>query len=139
MKQVASHFGGTRNAMAMSWPRGIADHGGLRSQFHHVIDVMPTLLDLCGVTPPTHVNGLEQLPVEGVSMRYALDDASAPSRRTLQYFELLGNRGIYQDGWMASCFHGRPPWMRFMAVPFDGSRSAGSSTTSPTTSPRARI
>lgn len=120
MKQVASHFGGTRNAMAMSWPRGIADHGGLRSQFHHVIDVMPTLLDLCGVAQPTHVNGIEQLPVEGVSMRYALDDAQVQSRRTTQYFELLGNRGIYHEGWMASCFHGRTPWTRFASVPFDG-------------------
>lgn len=120
MKQVASHFGGTRNAMAVSWPARIRDAGGLRTQFHHVVDVMPTLLAAAGVPVPGIVNGLEQLPVDGVSMTYAFDSPDGPSTRSTQYFEMFGNRAIYHEGWMASCFHGRVPWNRFGMVPFDG-------------------
>jgi arylsulfatase len=120
MKQVASHFGGTRNAMAVQWPARFADAGGLRTQFHHVVDVMPTLLAAAGVSMPTAVNGLQQLPVDGVSMLYAMDGADGASTRTTQYFEMFGNRAIYHDGWIASCFHGRVPWNRFGMVPFDG-------------------
>lgn len=120
MKQVASHFGGTRNAMALQWPARIADAGGLRTQFHHVVDVMPTLLAAAGVQIPATVNGLEQLPVDGVSMLYAMEGTNGPSTRTTQYFEMFGNRAIYHDGWIASCFHGRVPWNRFGMVPFFG-------------------
>lgn len=120
MKQVASHFGGTRNAMAVQWPARITDPGGLRTQFHHVVDVMPTLLAAAGVKIPTSVNGLEQLPVDGVSMLYAMEGSDGASTRTTQYFEMFGNRAIYHDGWIASCFHGRVPWNRFGMVPFFG-------------------
>ncbi len=120
MKQVASHFGGTRNAMAVQWPARIADSGGLRTQFHHVVDVMPTLLAAAGVQIPSVVNGLEQLPVDGVSMLYAMEGSDGASTRTTQYFEMFGNRAIYHDGWIASCFHGRVPWNRFGMVPFFG-------------------
>jgi arylsulfatase len=120
MKQVASHFGGTRNAMAVQWPARIAEPGGLRTQFHHVVDVMPTLLAAAGVQIPTSVNGLQQLPVDGVSMLYAMEGTDGASTRTTQYFEMFGNRAIYHDGWIASCFHGRVPWNRFGMQPFFG-------------------
>ena len=120
MKQVASHFGGTRNAMAVQWPKRFSDAGALRTQFHHVVDVMPTLLAAAGVEMPSMVNGLQQLPVDGVSMLYAMEGTDGPSTRTTQYFEMFGNRAIYHDGWIASCFHGRVPWNRFGTVPFDG-------------------
>jgi len=120
MKQVASHFGGTRNAMAMSWPARISDAGGLRSQFHHVIDLAPTIIEAAGIAWPASVNGIDQMPVDGTSMSYSFDEAEAASTRTTQYFELLGNRGIYHDGWIASCFHGRVPWIRSAAYEFDG-------------------
>jgi len=120
MKQVASHFGGTRNAMALSWPKKIRDAGGLRQQFHHVIDLVPTIYELVGIEAPTHVNGIEQMPIHGTSMAYSFDNASAPSTHTTQYFEILGNRAIYHEGWMASCFHGRLPWIRFQGMDFDG-------------------
>ncbi|NND74518.1 MAG: arylsulfatase [Ilumatobacter sp.] len=120
MKQVASHFGGTRNAMALSWPDRITDAGGLRSQFHHVIDLAPLIYEAAGITPPRRVNGIEQMPLHGTSMTYTFDDADAPSRHTSQYFEILGNRAIYHDGWIASCFHGRLPWIRLAGFDFDG-------------------
>jgi arylsulfatase len=120
MKQVASHFGGTRNAMAMSWPKRIADRGGLRTQFHHVIDLAPTIYEAVGIDAPASVNGIQQMPMHGVSMAYSFDDKSAPSTRTHQYFEILGNRAIYSEGWMASCFHGRLPWIRLQGLDFDG-------------------
>ncbi|NCZ90686.1 MAG: arylsulfatase, partial [Actinobacteria bacterium] len=120
MKQVASHFGGTRNAMAMSWPKRIADRGGLRTQFHHVIDLAPTIYEAVGIDAPASVNGIQQMPMHGVSMAYSFDDKSAPSARTHQYFEILGNRAIYSEGWMASCFHGRLPWIRLQGLDFDG-------------------
>jgi arylsulfatase len=109
-KQVASHFGGTRNGLIVHWPRDIKARGELRSQFHHIIDIAPTVLDAAGIREPRIVNGVTQRPIEGVSMRYSFDSAAAPSRRTVQYFEMLGNRGIYKDGWMASARHGRLPW-----------------------------
>lgn len=118
MKQVASHFGGTRNGMALSWPAAIAATGQQRGQFHHVIDIVPTILDAAGIKPPARVNGIEQKPIEGLSMRYTFDDAGAPSTRTTQYFEILGNRALYHDGWIASCFHGRLPWVRAQNRPF---------------------
>ena len=120
MKQVASHFGGTRNAMALSWPKRITDRGGLRTQFHHVIDLAPTIYEVVGIVPPERVNGIEQMPMHGVSMTNTFDDPRSPSRRTHQYFEILGNRAIYSDGWMASCFHGRLPWIRLQGFDFDG-------------------
>ncbi|MEN9802647.1 MAG: hypothetical protein RLZ37_1772 [Actinomycetota bacterium] len=120
MKQVASHFGGTRNGMAIKWPDGIEHRGEIRSQFHHVVDIAPTLLAAAGIEYPDVVNGVEQDPVDGIPMNYTFDDRGARSRRTTQYFEILGNRAVYHDGWMASCFHGRPPWIRFTSMPFDG-------------------
>ena len=109
-KQVASHFGGTRNGLVVHWPRGIAARGEMRSQFHHIIDVAPTVLDAAHITKPQIVNGVKQKPIEGVSMRYSFNDDRAKSHRTTQYFEMFGNRGIYKDGWMATTRHGRLPW-----------------------------
>jgi len=101
-KQVASHFGGTRNPMIISWPKRIKDKGGIRQQFLHTIDIVPTLYEVCGVTAPRELNGTQQKPIEGVSFAGALDDAKAPETRKTQYFELGCNRGLYHDGWMAS-------------------------------------
>ncbi len=109
-KQVASHFGGTRNPLIVRWPKGIRAKGEVRPQFHHVIDIAPTVLQVAGIREPKMVNGVTQKPIEGVSMRYSFNDGKAPSRRTVQYFEMLGNRGIYKDGWMAVARHGRLPW-----------------------------
>ena len=120
MKQVASHFGGTRNAIAISWPKEIRDVGALRTQFHHVIDIAPTIYEIAGITPPTHVNGIEQMPIHGTSMQYSFDSATKPSTHPSQYFEILGNRALYHDGWIASCFHGRLPWIRLQGFEFDG-------------------
>lgn len=112
VKQVASHFGGTRNPMVISWPKRITDQGGLRPQFHHVIDLVPTILEVSGIQAPTRVNGVKQKPLEGVSLAYTFDKAAAQakSRHLTQYFEMFGNRGVYHDGWMASTRHGRLPW-----------------------------
>jgi arylsulfatase len=101
-KQVASHFGGTRNPMIISWPARIKNRGGLRSQFVHVIDVVPTLYELIGITPPLELNGVTQKPIEGISFGYTFDDANAKERHTTQYFEMGANRGLYSNGWMAS-------------------------------------
>lgn len=101
-KQVASHFGGTRNPMIISWPDRIKDAGGLRDQFIHTIDIVPTLYEVCGVTAPSELNGIQQKPIEGVSFAATFDDGSAASKRRTQYFELGVNRGLYHDGWMAS-------------------------------------
>lgn len=100
-KRYASHLGGIRNGMVISWPARIKDAGGLRSQFHHVIDIAPTLYEAAGVSAPASINGVKQAPLDGTSMVYTWDDATAKDRRTTQYFELFGNRGIYHDGWLA--------------------------------------
>lgn len=112
-KQVASHFGGTRQGMAISWPAKIKDVGTTRSQFHHVIDIVPTILEATGIQAPTMVNGIEQNPIEGVSMAYTWDKANtnAPSTRTTQYFEMLGNRAIYHEGWFACTTPDDSPWL----------------------------
>src|SRR5215470_3884866 len=100
-KQVASHWGGTRNGMVVHWPAGIAATNEVRAQFHHVIDIAPTILEAAGVPEPTSVNGIEQRPMDGVSMLYAFDDSDAADRRQTQYFEMFCNRGIYHEGWTA--------------------------------------
>jgi len=94
--------------------------GGQRSQFHHVIDIVPTVLEATGIEAPEQVNGITQMPIHGTSMGYCFRNEGAPSRRMTQYFEILGNRAIYHEGWMASCFHGRLPWIRFAGFEFDG-------------------
>ncbi|MCH7790071.1 MAG: sulfatase-like hydrolase/transferase, partial [Acidobacteria bacterium] len=108
-KQVASHFGGTRNGMVLHWPNGIEARGEIRQQFHHVIDIVPTLLEAAGLPQPYMVNGIAQKPIEGVAMNYTFDDSDADDRHTTQYFEMFGNRGIYHDGWTAVTKH-RTPW-----------------------------
>jgi arylsulfatase len=121
VKQVASHFGGTAQGMAISWPGHIDDVGGIRRQFHHVIDVVPTILEAAGIPAPAMVNGIKQRPLDGVSMAYTWKkaNASAPSRRTTQYFEMLGNRAIYQDGWVACTTPATLPWELSSAPPPD--------------------
>ena len=109
-KQVASHFGGTRNGMVMHWPKGIKAKGEVRSQFHHVIDVAPTALEAAKLPQPKTVNGVTQRPMDGVSMLYSADAPKAPDRRTTQYFEMFGNRGIYDKGWVA-CTRHSIPWV----------------------------
>ncbi len=108
-KQVASHFGGTRNPLIVHWPKGIQAKGETRTQFHHVIDIVPTILEACRVPAPATVNGIPQKPIEGVSMVYSFDDGKAKGRRTTQYFEMFCNRAIYDDGWVA-CSHFGTPW-----------------------------
>jgi Sulfatase len=110
-KQVASHFGGTRNGMVISWPARIKDKGGLRSQFCHVIDIVPTIYEAAGITPPTELSGVKQKPLDGTSLVYTWDNATAPTRHGTQYFEMMGNRAIYKDGWMASTTPLRLPWI----------------------------
>lgn len=109
-KQVASHWGGTRNGTIVHWPNGIAAKGEMRWQFHHVIDVAPTILEAAGLPEPLFVNGVQQHPIEGVSMAYSFDDAQAPDRHETQYFEMFGNRGIYHKGWTAVTKH-KTPWI----------------------------
>lgn len=112
-KQIASHFGGTRQGMAMSWPGHITDKGGIRSQFHHVIDIVPTILEATGIEAPQTVNGIAQKPIEGVSMAYTWTKGAKdmPSARKTQYFEMFGNRAIYHDGWIASTTPPAGPWL----------------------------
>jgi arylsulfatase len=112
-KQVASHFGGTRQGMAIAWPNRIKDAGGIRNQFHHMIDIVPTVLEVTGIPAPAMVNGIAQKPIEGVSMAYTFDKANsdAPSKRDTQYFEMFGNRAIYHDGWIACTTPPAPPWL----------------------------
>ncbi len=117
MKRVPSHFGGTRNGLVVSWPSHIKDKGGLRSQFYHVIDVVPTVLEAAHLPMPTSVNGTKQVPLAGVTMSSSFDNARAPSLRTRQYFETGGHRAIYADGWIAASFHGAP-WMLSGSVGF---------------------
>ncbi len=109
-KQVVSHLGAMRNPVVVSWPKRIKDTGGLRSQYHHVVDVMPTILEAVGVPVPEVVNGAQQLPMDGVSMLYSFDHAQTPSPRKTQYFNLWAHRSIYHDGWMASSLYGHLPW-----------------------------
>ena len=110
-KQVASHFGGTRNGMAISWPMRIKAQGEIRPQFQHVIDIVPTILEVVGIKAPSMLNGVAQKPIEGLSLAYTFDDAKAPTRHSTQYFEIVANRGLYHDGWMASTTPLRPPWV----------------------------
>jgi arylsulfatase len=115
-KQVASSFGGTRNGMLVHWPKKIAKRAEVRTQFHHVIDVAPTILEAAGLPEPKFVNGVKQEPIQGVSMVYSFDDPKAQSRRKIQYFEIFGNRGIYSDGWFAGTVH-RIPWAAHVQPP----------------------
>jgi len=119
-KQVASHWGGTRNGTVVHWPKVIKDKGGIRSQFCHVIDVAPTILEAAGLPEPTFVNGVQQSPMEGTSMVYTFNEAEEPERHEIQYFEMFGNRGIYYKGWSAVTKH-RTPWLMSSQkmLPFD--------------------
>jgi len=118
-KQVASHFGGTRNGLVISWPARIKDKGGIRAQFSSVIDVYPTILEAVGVQSPSVLNGVPQKPVEGFSMVYTFDDAKAKSIHRTQYFEMLGNRAMYNDGWVAGTTPAILPWVVGTAVPVE--------------------
>ena len=119
-KQVASHWGGTRNGTIVHWPKKIKSKGEVRTQFHHVVDVAPTILEAAGLPEPLSVNGIQQKPIEGVSMMYTFDDPKAPERHETQYFEMFGNRGIYHNGWTAVTKH-KTPWILIgeKTVPFD--------------------
>jgi arylsulfatase A-like enzyme len=121
VKQVPSHFGGTAQGVAMSWPGHINDVGGVRRQFHHVIDVVPTILEAAGIPAPDTINGIKQNPIEGVSMAYTWDKANtnATTRRTTQYFEMLGNRAIFHDGWVAATTPATLPWELSTKTPPD--------------------
>jgi arylsulfatase A-like enzyme len=118
-KQVASHFGGTRQGLAISWPGHIDDPGGIRPQFHHIIDVVPTILEAAGVQAPEYVDGIKQKPIEGVSMMYTFKkaNANAPTTHHTQYFEMISNRGIYHDGWYANTTPPVPPWVLNAPMP----------------------
>jgi len=120
-KQVASHFGGTRQGMAISWPNRIKDAGGIRHQPHHVIDIVPTILEATGIPQPDTINGIKQIPIEGVSMAYTWDkaNANAKTRHTTQYFEMLGNRAIYDNGWVAATTPATLPWELSTKTPPD--------------------
>ena len=120
-KQIASHFGGVKQGMAIMWPKVIKDKGGVRHQFHHVIDIVPTILEAAQIKQPEIVDGIKQSPIEGVSMTYTFDkaNAAAPSARKTQYFEMMGDHAIYHDGWMASTKVMRPPWVTFAPVSQD--------------------
>jgi arylsulfatase len=117
---VPAYLGGIRNAMTITWPKRIAARGGLRSQFGHVNDIAPTILEAAGIAAPDIVNGVKQKPMNGVSLVYSFDDAKAPERHTTQYFEVFGHRAVYHKGWMASAFHTRLPWqaLSMKAKPF---------------------
>jgi arylsulfatase A-like enzyme len=116
-KQIASHFGGTRNGLVISWPARIKDKGGLRSQFCHVIDIVPTIYDAAKITPPKVLDGVEQKPLDGTSLVYTFDNATASTRHGTQYFEMFGNRAIYKDGWIASTTPLRLPWVTIGSEP----------------------
>jgi arylsulfatase A-like enzyme len=117
-KQIASHWGGTRNGTVVHWPQGIQGKGEIRAQFHHVIDVLPTILEAAGIPEPFAVDGVQQKPLEGVSMLYSFNDEAAADRHELQYFEMFGNRGIYYKGWTAVTRHGLP-WVQSKPPAFD--------------------
>ncbi len=118
-KQIASHFGGTRQGLAISWPARIKDAGGIRTQFHHMIDIVPTILEAAGIKAPEYVDGIKQKPIEGVSMMYLFDkaNANAPSARKTQYFEMISNRGIYHEGWYANTTPPHGPWILNAPLP----------------------
>jgi arylsulfatase A-like enzyme len=118
-KQIASHFGGTRQGLAISWPGHIDDPGAIRTQFHHMIDIVPTILEATGVQAPEYVDGIKQKPIEGVSMAYTFKkaNATAPSTRQTQYFEMIANRGIYHDGWYANTTPPHGPWILNAPMP----------------------
>ncbi len=118
-KQIASHFGGTRQGLAISWPAKIKDAGGIRTQFHHIIDIVPTILEATGIKPPLLVNGIKQSPIQGVSMAYTFDKANAntASKHTTRYFEIGSNRGIYKDGWYANTTPPVGPWVLNAPMP----------------------
>ena len=118
-KQIASHFGGTRQGMAISWPNRIKDVGGVRTQFHHIIDIVPTILEAAAIKAPQTVDGIKQKPIEGVSMAYTFDkaNANAPSKRKTQYFEMIANRGIYSDGCYANTTPPHGPWILNAPLP----------------------
>ncbi len=116
-KQMAADFGGTRNGMVMHWPKGFDAKGEIRNQFHHVNDIAPTILEATHLPTPKMINGVEQIPMDGVSMLYATDDANASDRHTTQYFEMFGNRAIYNDGWLARVVH-MIPWQGVPLNPF---------------------
>jgi arylsulfatase len=120
-KQIASHFGGTRQGMAISWPKVIKDRGGIRNQFHHMIDIVPTLLEATHIQAPKDVDGIPQKPIEGTSLLYTFDakNANVPSRHTTQYFEMMGDHAIYHDGWIASTKVMRAPWVTASAMSLD--------------------
>lgn len=109
-KQIASHFGGTKNGLVISYPKMITDKHGIRTQFHHVIDLVPTILELCHVPQPKRVNGIDQRPMDGISMVYTFNNPNEPSHRHTQYFEMMGNRALYHDGWIAATTPYRKPW-----------------------------
>jgi len=113
VKQVASHFGGTRQGMCIAWPKRIKDAGSIRTQFHHMIDIVPTILEAAGIPAPAMVNGIAQKPIEGLSMAYTWDKSNAnnPSTRKTQYFEIFGNRAIYHEGWIACTTPPQGPWL----------------------------
>jgi hypothetical protein len=121
VKQVPSHFGGTAQGVAMSWPGHITNRGGIRHQFHHIIDIAPTILEATSISEPDMINGIKQIPMEGTSMVYTWEGANAdtPTRHTTQYFEMLGNRAIYHDGWVAATTPATLPWELSSAPPPD--------------------
>ncbi len=114
MKLLASHLGGTRNPMFVSWPGHIEPDPVPRTQFHHVVDLVPTIYEILGISHPETVNGVPQDPIDGTSLAYSIDDAGAEGRRRTQYFEIMGSRSIYSDGWMASATGPRLPWVQGM-------------------------
>ena len=126
-KQVASHWGRTRNGTVVHWPKGIKAQGEIRSPFTHVIDVAPTVLEAAGLPQPESVNGIQQDPIEGVSMRYSFDNAQAAERHQTQYFEIFGNRGIYHQGWTAVTKH-RTPWLLIGTRRWPSTTTSGSCT-----------
>jgi arylsulfatase A-like enzyme len=114
-----THFGGVRNPLVVHWPDGIKAKGELRHQFHHVTDMVPTVLEAIGIDAPAHVNSVQQEPVEGYAMNYSFDDADAPTTHVTQYYEMMGNRGLVHDGWKIATYHGRKPWENKAAWGFD--------------------
>jgi arylsulfatase A-like enzyme len=114
-----THYGGTKDPLIVHWPKGIRDRGKIRTQFHHSVDIVPTIFEAVGVDPPAEIGGYTQAPLEGVSMFYSFNDAMAPSRKQVQYFEMLGNRAIWHNGWKAVAYHGRLPWENKARWSFD--------------------